>query len=148
MDARGLIRMTLRSGNLIPIAWACFSYRRSVRRELSAVHSKRVLIPLRTPRPRPGPTLRVINSRFPSVMTPIVIAIDGPSGAGKGTVPGRAASLGYRHVDTGAMYRAVGLAARLHDAMPLDDEPRPHALADGADIVVESGRLGRSTATT
>jgi CMP/dCMP kinase len=43
----------------------------------------------------------------------MIIAIDGPSGAGKGTVARRLAShLGYRHVDTGAMYRAVAWLAR------------------------------------
>jgi cytidylate kinase len=41
-----------------------------------------------------------------------VIAIDGPSGAGKGTVARAvAAALGFRHVDTGAMYRAVAWRA-------------------------------------
>ncbi len=51
----------------------------------------------------------------------LVIAIDGPSGAGKGTVARTvAARLAYRHVDTGAMYRAVARKARatgtdLHD---------------------------------
>ena len=41
-----------------------------------------------------------------------VVAIDGPSGAGKSTVARRlAARLGWQHVDTGAMYRAVGLKA-------------------------------------
>src|SRR3990172_8952678 len=40
---------------------------------------------------------------------PLVIAIDGPSGAGKGTAARTvAARLAYRHGDTGAMYRAVG----------------------------------------
>jgi len=53
---------------------------------------------------------------------PLVVAIDGPSGAGKGTVArALAARLGYRHVDTGAMYRAVAWKALeegidLHDA--------------------------------
>ena len=52
----------------------------------------------------------------------LIIAIDGPSGAGKGTVARTvAARLAYRHVDTGAMYRAVAWKARqtgtdLHDA--------------------------------
>jgi cytidylate kinase len=53
---------------------------------------------------------------------PLLIAIDGPSGAGKGTVARTvAARLAYRHIDTGAMYRAVAWKARqtgtdLHDA--------------------------------
>ncbi|MBI2370366.1 MAG: (d)CMP kinase [Deltaproteobacteria bacterium] len=43
---------------------------------------------------------------------PITVAIDGPTGAGKSTAARRlAAALGYRHVDTGAMYRAVALMA-------------------------------------
>ncbi|MGI6180892.1 MAG: (d)CMP kinase [Agathobaculum sp.] len=41
----------------------------------------------------------------------IAVAIDGPSGAGKSTVARAAAArLGYVYVDTGAMYRAIGLA--------------------------------------
>ncbi len=72
-------------------------------------------------------------------MSTIIIAIDGPSGAGKGTVSKAvSASLGYRHVDTGAMYRAVGWKA-LHDALPLDDEAGLTALAERADLVVEGG---------
>jgi CMP/dCMP kinase len=53
---------------------------------------------------------------------PLIIAIDGPSGAGKGTVARTvAARLAYQHVDTGAMYRAVAWKAQatgtdLHDA--------------------------------
>ena len=55
-------------------------------------------------------------------MRKLTIAIDGPSGAGKGTVARAVAStLGYRHVDSGAMYRAVGWKA-IRDAVPLDDE--------------------------
>jgi cytidylate kinase len=42
----------------------------------------------------------------------VVIAIDGPAGAGKSTVARAVATeLGYRYLDTGAMYRAVALAA-------------------------------------
>ena len=55
-------------------------------------------------------------------MKPKIIAIDGPSGAGKGTVARAVASaLGYKHIDSGAMYRAVGWKA-LRDGVPLDDE--------------------------
>ena len=63
-----------------------------------------------------------------------VVAIDGPSGAGKGTIARRVAdALGYRHVDTGAMYRAVGWKA-LHDGVALDDEAAMGALARRADL--------------
>jgi CMP/dCMP kinase len=55
-------------------------------------------------------------------MKRLIIAIDGPSGAGKGTVARAIASaLGYRHVDSGAMYRAVGWQA-LHEGIALEDE--------------------------
>jgi cytidylate kinase len=53
----------------------------------------------------------------------LLIAIDGPAGAGKSTVASRlAASLGLPYIDTGAMYRTVGLLA-LRDGLqpPLDD---------------------------
>lgn len=44
-------------------------------------------------------------------MTAIVIAIDGPAASGKGTLAKRIADhYGYAHLDTGALYRAVGLA--------------------------------------
>jgi cytidylate kinase len=52
----------------------------------------------------------------------LVIAIDGPSGAGKGTLARTVAHrLGYRHVDTGAMYRAVAWKAS-QERLPLDDD--------------------------
>jgi cytidylate kinase len=53
----------------------------------------------------------------------IVIAIDGPSGAGKSTVARAVAErLGYLYVDSGAMYRAVGLAALEQGLDPHDAE--------------------------
>lgn len=69
-------------------------------------------------------------------MRSLVIAIDGPSGAGKGTVARAiAARLGYRHVDSGAMYRAVGWKAG-HDGVPFEDEARIAQLAAQAVIDV------------
>ncbi len=69
-------------------------------------------------------------------MKPLVIAIDGPSGAGKGTIARAIASeLGYRHVDSGAMYRAVGWKA-LRQAVALDDEAGIAAIAESARIDV------------
>ena len=66
----------------------------------------------------------------------MIIAIDGPSGAGKGTVARAvAAQLGYRHVDSGAMYRAVGWKA-LQEGVPLDGEDEVAALAERSIIDV------------
>ena len=67
---------------------------------------------------------------------PLIVAIDGPSGVGKSTV-GRAvaARLGVPYVDTGAMYRAIGLASRRAGVgLPIDDPDAVHAVADAASI--------------
>ena len=70
----------------------------------------------------------------------LVIAIDGPSGAGKGTLARSVAErLGYRHVDTGAMYRAVAWKAQ-QDGSPLDDDDAVSALAEGSAIAQDNGR--------
>jgi cytidylate kinase len=69
------------------------------------------------------------------------VAIDGPSGAGKGTIARAIArQLGYRHVDTGAMYRAVAWLAG-ERRVPLDDEAAVAALASAARLEVEDGAV-------
>jgi len=56
-------------------------------------------------------------------MAKLVVTIDGPSGSGKSTVARMLSEkLGYLHLDTGAMYRAVALAAE-NSGIPFDDAP-------------------------
>ncbi len=71
-----------------------------------------------------------------------VIAIDGPSGAGKSTVSRVVAEkLGFRFLDTGALYRAVGLHLRRRDVAPeADDRSIAEALV-GAVVRVKGGRV-------
>jgi len=72
-------------------------------------------------------------------VTGLVVAIDGPSGSGKSTVArGVAAALELEVLDTGAMYRAVTLAA-LDAGVALDDADACAALAGRLDISVERG---------
>jgi cytidylate kinase len=69
------------------------------------------------------------------------VATDGPSGAGKGTVARAVATaLAYRHIDTGAMYRAVAWKA-VREGLTLDDEARVAQLARDAALDLEDGRI-------
>jgi CMP/dCMP kinase len=71
-----------------------------------------------------------------------VAAVDGPVGSGKSTVARRVARrLGYIYLDTGAMYRAVGLLAG-EAGVALDDEAAVEAVAAGARLRFDAeGRL-------
>lgn len=72
----------------------------------------------------------------------LVIAIDGVVGAGKSTVARSVAStLGYRHLDTGAMYRAVALSASRQGITPSDTDPL-QKLLDGMRLDLEPGGQG------
>jgi len=67
----------------------------------------------------------------------IVIAIDGPAASGKSTTARLVADrLGYLHIDTGAMYRAVTLRV-LEEKIPLMDNARIGALAENTRIRLE-----------
>ncbi len=87
---------------------------------------------------------------FEQVTTSVpVIAIDGPSASGKGTVAQRVAkTLGFHFLDSGALYRLLGLAAQRR-GVALDDEVRLAALAgevdirfEGADIWLDGALVG------
>jgi CMP/dCMP kinase len=66
----------------------------------------------------------------------MVIAIDGPAGAGKSSVArGVAAELGFTYLDSGAMYRCVALAGILRGA-DLDDPEEMGELAAGLEITL------------
>ena len=68
----------------------------------------------------------------------IVIAIDGPAGAGKSTTARLVAKqMGYLYLDTGAMYRAVGLAA-LQQGVDPDDADDVTALCSSLNIAFET----------
>jgi len=77
-------------------------------------------------------------------MTPVatpVIAIDGPSASGKGTVAQLvAARLGYQYLDSGALYRLLGLAAQ-QQGIALEDEMALADLAQQLDIRFEGADI-------
>src|SRR4051812_35259502 len=70
----------------------------------------------------------------------MVIAIDGPAGAGKSTVArGVASELGFTYLDSGAMYRCAALAA-LESETPLDDGEALGELGEGLEIGFDGRR--------
>jgi len=81
------------------------------------------------------------QSRLPSAQAQrgIIIAIDGPAGAGKSTIARHLARhFGLLNLETGAMYRAFALKA-LRDALPLDDSAALETLASETSISLEPG---------
>ena len=70
-----------------------------------------------------------------------VITIDGPSGAGKGTIARLLAKqLGYKYLDTGALYRAVAWKVR-KEQIPLDNEEALNKLLGNIDITFNGDRV-------
>jgi CMP/dCMP kinase len=77
---------------------------------------------------------------MPTASRKLIIAIDGPAGAGKSTIAARLArDLGYVNLESGAMYRALALKAIEHD-LALDDEAALVKLARQSRIALEPTR--------
>jgi len=74
---------------------------------------------------------------------PLIVAIDGPAGVGKTTTSRLVArALAIPHIDTGAMYRAIGLAA-IRRGIGTRDEAALEQLAQSIDIEFIPGERGR-----
>lgn len=109
-----------------------------------------------------APAQRLASPDVPAETVGPVVAIDGPSGSGKSTVARAVATrAGFRYLDTGAMYRAVAVAARragigLADSAAVatfaetleltvaTDPAAPRVLAGGVDVTAEIRQPGVS----
>lgn len=92
--------------------------------------------------PRAAETGHAGGNRSGSALERISIAIDGPGGAGKSTLARAAArELGYLYLDTGALYRTVGLAVRERGIDP-DDRDAVAGVLEEINIRIEYGADG------
>jgi len=90
---------------------------------------------------------KCVNKTFPEYfdafaeITAPVVAVDGPSASGKGTVAEKvAAALGYHYLDSGSLYRLTALAA-IRAGIALDDEDRVAATAAALPASFAGGRI-------
>jgi len=68
----------------------------------------------------------------------VIVAIDGPAGAGKSTVSRRLAhALGYTYIDTGSLYRAIGWKAAT-SGVTMEEGPELRELCAGIDVSLKS----------
>jgi CMP/dCMP kinase len=85
------------------------------------------------------------HTTTPPIPRKLIIAIDGPAGAGKSTIASRLArKLGYVNLESGAMYRALALKAIDRD-ISFDDEAALASLAESSRIQLEPTHGGNRT---
>jgi cytidylate kinase len=83
-----------------------------------------------------------VSARKPLIVAPLIVAIDGPAGAGKSTVARALAQrFGLLNLESGAMYRAVALKA-LHTGVPTGDAAALETLAHATQVSLEPGSDG------
>ena len=87
-----------------------------------------------------------MSAEVEKMVTPIlpapVVAIDGPSGSGKGSIALRLATLlGFQVLDSGSLYRLLALAAQQH-GVALDNESALDVLARHLDVQFQQGGAG------